>query len=273
MKNLIGIALLFCASIAIAQNEFDALRYSTLDFYGDARFNAMSGSFGALGANMSSLSINPGGIGVYKSSDFSFTPGFHYNYTESNSDGNLVTDGKLNFHISNVGLVGNFKAGSGWESISLGIGYNRTNNYNTSISVKSSTDSSALNSYANELNANGGILEEDIFDAFPFSANLAYQTFLVNPLSGNPYQYDNVFSNSKNITQTTTYETKGGSREMYVALGGNYSDKLYLGVLLGIPSIRYTYNRSYTETSEETDTLTEFTSFRVSDYVKTTGSG
>ena len=61
----------------VAQNEFDALRYSNLEFFGDARFNAMGGSFGALGANMASLSVNPGGIGVYKSSDFSFTPAFH----------------------------------------------------------------------------------------------------------------------------------------------------------------------------------------------------
>jgi hypothetical protein len=275
MKRLLIILLAVTVSgnVFYAQNEFDVLRYSNLDFYGDARFNAMGGSFGALGANMSALSINPGGIGVYKSSDISFTPGFHYNYTESNLDGNLVTDGKLNFHISNVGLVGNFKAGSGWESISLAVGYNRTNNYNTSISVKSSTDSSALSGYVNELNANGGILEDDIFDAFPFSSSLAYQTFLVNPLVTNPYQYDHVFANSKNITQTTTYETRGGSGEMYVALGGNYSDKLYIGALLGIPSVRYSYNRSYTETSEESDTLTEFSTFRISDYVKTSGAG
>ena len=49
---------------------FYILRYSNLEYYGDARFNSMGGSFGALGANMSSLSINPGGLGVYKSSDF-----------------------------------------------------------------------------------------------------------------------------------------------------------------------------------------------------------
>ncbi len=274
MKRLLifSFASLMIAN-AFAQNEFDALRFSNHEFYGEARFNAMGGSFGALGANMSGLSINPGGLGVYKSSDFSFTPGFHYNYTESNAGDNLATDGKLNFHFSNVGLVGNFKTSGGWESLSLAIGYNRTNNFNTSISVSSSTDSSALNSYVNELNANGGILEDDIYDAFPFTSSLAYQTFLVNPLSGNPLQYDHVFANSKNIKQTTSYETRGGSGEMYFALGGNYSDKLYVGALVGIPTVRYIYDRNYREESEASDTLTEFASFSVHDYVKTTGSG
>ncbi|PCI97451.1 MAG: hypothetical protein COB15_07755 [Flavobacteriales bacterium] len=257
---------------SFAQNEFDVLRYSNVEFYGDARFNAMGGSFGALGANMSSLSINPGGLGVYKSSDFSFTPAFHYNYTESDLDGKRTTDGKLNFHFSNVGLIGNFKSSGNWKSVNLGIGYNRTSNYNASISVNSTTDSSSLSTYVNELNANGGIFEDEIFEVFPFTSNLAYQTYLVNPIAGS-MQYDHVFSNSKNITQTTTYETRGGSGEMYFALGGNFSDKLYLGGLIGIPSVRYVYDRNYTETSDPTDTLTEFSSFTIHDYVKTKGSG
>jgi hypothetical protein len=261
------------ANILIAQNEFDALRYSNLDFYGEARFNAMGGSFGALGANMSALSVNPGGLGVYKSSDFSFTPAFHYNYTESNHNENLNTDGKLNFHLSNIGLVGNFKANGGWKSVNVAIGYNRTNNYNTSISVNSSTNSSLLNNYVNELNANGGIVEDDISIAFPFSSNLAYQAYLVNPLINDSMQYDHVFTNSNNLSQLTTYETRGGSGEMYFALGGNYSDKLYIGALFGIPSVKYIYDRNYTETSELADTLTEFNSFTVHDYVKTTGAG
>ena len=140
--SLFIISTLVFTSLINAQNEFDALRYSNLDFYGEARFNAMGGSFGALGANMSALSINPGGLGVYNSSDFSFSTAFHNNYTESNYKGNMVTDGKLNFHLSNIGLVGNFDANNGWEAVNVAIGYNRTNNYNTSISVKSSTDSS-----------------------------------------------------------------------------------------------------------------------------------
>jgi hypothetical protein len=274
MKKLLIIMLLgLLTSSSQGQNEFDALRYSTLEFYGDARFNAMGGSFGALGANMSAISVNPGGLGVYKSSDFSFTPAFHYNYSESKYDGNLVSDGKLNFHFSNVGLVGNFKVGGDWESVSLAIGYNRTGNYNSSISVKGMTDSSALSSYVNELNSNGGTFESDISDFYPFSSNLAYQTYLVNPLLNDSTHYDHVFANSKNITQLTTYETRGGSGEMYFAMGGNYSDKLYLGASLGIPTVRYVYDRSYTETSEKSDTLTDFNYYSVHDFVKTSGAG
>jgi len=261
------------ANVSFAQNEFDVLRYSTLDHYGDARFNAMGGSFGALGANLSALSINPGGMGVYKSSDFSFTPSFHYNYSESNKDGNSVTDGKLNFHFSNIGLSGNFEGTADWKFVNVAIGYNRLSNYNTSISIESNTITSFLDTYASELNANGGIYEEDIPGAFPFSSNLAYQTYLVNPLAIDSSQYNHVFENSDNISQSTRYETRGGSGEMYFALGSNYSDKLYIGALIGVPTVRYLYNRYYTEVSDPSDTLTEFKSFSIHDVVRTTGKG
>ncbi len=274
MKKLLIIGLMVGAYFqANAQNEFDALRYSDLDFYGDARFNAMGGSFGALGANMSAISVNPGGIGVYKSSDFSFTPAFHYDYTESNHDNNLTTDGKLNFHFGNVGLVGTFNAGGDWESFNFALGYNRTSNYNTSIIVNGSTDSSMLSSYVNELNANGGTFESDIIDFYPFTANLPYQTYLINPLMTDSTQYDHVFANSDNLMQSVTYETRGGSGEMYFAFGGNYNDKLYLGASIGIPTVRYVYDRTYRETSEEGDTLTDFKSLTLHDYVKTSGAG
>ncbi|MGB0881589.1 MAG: OmpP1/FadL family transporter [Vicingaceae bacterium] len=275
MKKLVllMISSIFVLSDSFAQNEFDVLRYSTVEHYGDARFSAMGGSFGALGANLSALSTNPGGLGVYKSSDFSFTPSFHYNYSESNKDGNNVTDGKLNFHFSNVGIAGNFAGDGDWKAVNIAIGYNRLNNYNTSIAIKSSTNNSYLNTYANELNANGGTFEDDIPGEFPFSSNLAYQTYLVNPIFTDSLKYDHVFKDSKNISQLTNYETRGGAGEMYFAVGTNYSDKLYLGASLGIPTVRYVYDRNYTETSDPSDTLTAFKSFTVHDYVRTSGAG
>lgn len=267
------LSVVFGTQLLSAQNEFDALRFSNLEFFGDARFNAMGGSFGALGANMSSLSVNPAGIGVYQSSDFSFTPAFHYNFTDTHLDGNTLSDGKLNFHFSNVGIVGNFSGSGNWESVSFGMGYNRTSNFNTSISAKGTTDNTMLNKYNNELNVSNGTYDGDIESLYPFGSNLAYQTYLVNPTLADSLKYDNVFQNSKNITQSTNYETKGGSGEWFFSFGGNYSDKLFLGATMGIPTIRYIYDKNYTETSAINDTLTDFKSFTIHDNVKTSGAG
>ncbi|MCB0805347.1 MAG: hypothetical protein KDC05_06070, partial [Bacteroidales bacterium] len=66
-----------------AQNEVDALRYSTTSVVGTARYTAMGGAFGALGADFSTLSSNPAGIGLYKSSEFTITPSLYIGSTNS----------------------------------------------------------------------------------------------------------------------------------------------------------------------------------------------
>lgn len=275
MKLNFLILATFCLGLneTKAQNEFDVLRYSSQDYYGDARFNSMGGSFGALGANMSSISINPGGIGVYKSSDLSFTPSFNYNFSTSKIDGNTIDDGSLNFHFSNIGLVVNFEGSGNWESSSFALGYNRTNNFNSNVAVKSNTNKSVLSDFTSELNSNGGTFDGDIEFNYPFSSNLPYQTYLVNPIVGDSLQYDHVFKGVNNLDQFSTYETRGGAGELFFAFGGNYNDKLFLGASMGIPTVRYVYEKFYSETVEETDTMSDFKSFRIHDYVKTSGAG
>ena len=64
-KGLLVMTIITLSSITLlAQNEIDALRYSQDAPLGSARFTAMSGAFGALGAEFSALSLNPGGIGM-----------------------------------------------------------------------------------------------------------------------------------------------------------------------------------------------------------------
>ena len=55
------------------QDITDALRYSQDEIQGTARFRALSGAFGALGGDMSAVSLNPAGSAVFSSSHASFT--------------------------------------------------------------------------------------------------------------------------------------------------------------------------------------------------------
>ena len=56
-----------------AQNYTDALRYSTEELTGTARFKAMSGAFGALGGDPSAININPAGSAIFNASEISFS--------------------------------------------------------------------------------------------------------------------------------------------------------------------------------------------------------
>jgi len=60
------VIVLLSGIASIAQNLDDAVRYSYLIPYGDSRFNAVAGAFSGIGANVSGVSLNPAGLGVYK---------------------------------------------------------------------------------------------------------------------------------------------------------------------------------------------------------------
>jgi len=82
MKKLCLIILLVLSLTiwADAQTVDDALRYSQIFYSGTSRFSSMGGAFTALGGDLSTLSQNPAGIGLFRSSEVSITPQlFHIN--------------------------------------------------------------------------------------------------------------------------------------------------------------------------------------------------
>ncbi|MDX9909041.1 MAG: hydrocarbon degradation protein, partial [Mariniphaga sp.] len=85
MKRVITILTLFFAvSISSqAQDLADVLRFSNFKVQGTARAGGMGNAFGALGGDFTSVSINPAGMGLYRSSELVFTPSFGHNSIES----------------------------------------------------------------------------------------------------------------------------------------------------------------------------------------------
>ena len=84
-----------------AQGINEMINYSTSDLNGTARFKSMSGAFGALGGDFTTLSYNPAGISLYQNSELSFTPSFSMVETNTSLNGNNSTNNKN-------GIDGNF---------------------------------------------------------------------------------------------------------------------------------------------------------------------
>lgn len=253
---------------ANAQNDVDALRYSMIGFGGTARYSSMAGAFGAIGADFSTLSVNPAGIGVYRKNEFTFTPSVYTGKTSATYNGNKAEDLKYNFNFSNVGLVYAIKTNNqdkdGWKSVNFGFGVNRYNNFHNRLLIEGSNGSSSLMDVYR--NASQG-LKPDQLDAF--STLLAYNTYLIDTNGATSY-----FSNvpSGGILQTKSVETRGAMQEMVLTLGANYNNKLYIGGTFGFPYLRYIEESTYKE-FDKGDTLPVFNNFTLNQDLTTTGSG
>ena len=73
--KLFLIALLTSLSAIYSQNINDALNYSGNSYQGTARFNSMSGAFGALGGDLSAIAINPASSAILNDGHFSLSFG------------------------------------------------------------------------------------------------------------------------------------------------------------------------------------------------------
>jgi hypothetical protein len=274
MKKIIISIVLAIASISsiFAQNEIDALRYSQIYYGGTARSTAMGGAFGALGADFSTLSQNPAGIGLYKISEFTFSPSFYIGKTSSKfSDSPIRDDNKYNVNLGNIGFVytffkrGNYVEEPGFKSAQFGFGINRLNNFNNRMIIEGfNSTSSMLNQYVNYAN---GYYPDNLNS---FDTRLAYATHLIKPSISDSLHYTSVVSGG--VTQRKTVSSGGSMNEVVMTLGGNYSDKLYIGATIGFPFIRYFEQSTYKEIDSK-DSINNFNSFTVSDDLQTTGAG
>ncbi|MGA1227060.1 MAG: transporter, partial [Tamlana sp.] len=99
-------------STLYAQDISDALRYSQSEIQGTARFRALSGAFGALGGDMSAVSINPAGSAVFSQSHASLTVSNIDTENTTNYFGNSVNSNESNFDINQAGAAFVFASNS-----------------------------------------------------------------------------------------------------------------------------------------------------------------
>ena len=258
-------------SYAAAQNSVDVLRYSRTMVGGTARAMGHGGAFGAVGADFTSLSINPAGIGLYKKSELSLTPTFYLSNVKSNLDGNGGTDKKDNFNMNNYGLVfvsGN-KDKKGWKYFQFGMGVNRLANFNHNYFItNNNTKTSLMSDY--QLRAYGQ--HPDDLDAY--STDLAWYNYLLEDtvrLTNGALAYTSPLADG-GVYQQLSKKTWGSINELNLSFGGTYNDVFYVGGSIGFPFLRYYEEAAYLE-EDKADTVANFYKFIKDDYLETHGSG
>ncbi|MEG1571935.1 MAG: hypothetical protein RR328_00125 [Bacteroidales bacterium] len=273
--KLIPIALFCICTLKMqAQTDVDLLRYSQLNISGNARFTAMSGAFGALGANFSALSTNPAAIGLYSKHEVSITGALSGNNTRSKYlDGKMREDGGLSFNVPSGGMVFVVYEGSqletnAWRRIQLGFGVNRMNDYNNNTYIEGFN---AKNSMVDKFIQNANGINPGNLNGF--YEGMAYQLYLLDPIDSVKWLYDSPIKGG-NVNQKKILESYGATTEMVFTVGSNYSDKLYLGATIGVPFIYYSEYSTYKETNTENlPFYRPFQSFTFSEKLQTRGTG
>lgn len=208
MKKLI-LSVLFYALISPTFSQSlgyqdIALMFSTDNNIGSARFNSMSGAFGALGGDVSAIKINPAGGSVFTNSTFSSSANSRGTDINTNYYGTSTNNSDEYFNLSQTGAVFVFNnyTNSNWSKFAFSFNF------------------SIRNDFRNTFIANG---------------NSGFATFNIFPLDeGSP---TTLYNNADSQQFVNTY--KGEISEYNFAISGIYQDNLYAGIAVNTFDINF----------------------------------
>lgn len=282
-------AFLLSGGAVFAQGELDAYKYSQTDLNGTARYLGMGGAFGALGGDISAMSSNPAGLGVYRSSEVVTTLSLSSIKTKSDWNGSKADISKTKFNFDNIAYVGYFPTGNdaGIVSWNVGFSYNRVKNYNRSYRLAGMQNYSladyaaAIASYT-EWDRQLGIPERefgpllsdnqsDVEGAYnnlsgSWLPGLAYQGGLIgaNTIGGDGRQYHSAFAEFDDANGTWYPDSRPdyaglnvnerGSVDKYnFSFATNISNRIFLGATLAVTDLSYRMSSTYDEEYDFTD--------------------
>lgn len=181
-------AMYYAQDASVIKNTAEV--YSGSNFGGTAKFNSMAGSMGALGGDLSAITVNPAGTGVFITGDVSATLAVQGNKNNSNLFGKSFESSYNNTNLGQVGGVVSFETNSNspWQFVNLAFNYSTKN----------------LEDYV-QTPGNSSIKEAVQYESGGNTVN----DFLVY----NGHAYDRT----------------GTASNLNVSLGGNYENKIYVG--------------------------------------------
>lgn len=276
--------------ISYGQNISDAVRYSTGEIQGTARFRAMSGAFGALGGDMSAVSLNPAGSAIFNHSHTSLSISSLNKDNDTNYFGNSNNSSNSTIDLNQLGAAFVFKNSnedSLWGKFVIGLSYEQLQNYDDDF-FASGTSNTSIDSYF-LANAQGLRLDEisafdgetisqaygDIGAVYGFThqqAFLGYESFILEPDS-NTDDNTSYFSNIApgDFYQEYSYAATGYNGKFSVNAAVQYDKNIHLGINLNSHFINYERSTYLFEENNNDGSLINEVGFENNLY--TTGTG
>ena len=242
---------------AAAQDTYESARLLGSDLNGTARYVGMGGAMDALGADISTISSNPAGIGLFRHSTASLSLGFVSQQDAQKFDGK----GKTTMSFDQAGFVYSSRL-SRTSFINFGFNFHKSKNFNQILSAANSLKGCSQNGLTYD-KARTGVYYFDVNPqneaigyyspnnrAWAFSeadyinANVLNSDVALHQLDP---QADWVYYNDANA-YTFDRAHRGWINNFDFNVSGNSNDRFYWGLTVGVKSVNYRGYSEYAET-------------------------
>ena len=251
----------------------DALRFSSTRFGGTARFQGLAGATTAVGGDVSSALVNPAGLGLMRRSEASasvtalsigtnstlggeirpINANAPLEFTQFNDNNGNASNFNLNINQFGVVFASDRGGDRDFRGGAFAINFSRTNDFRvttqySAVNTSNSVIDNMLERTDNVVNWDRLIRDRNNNDLYSVD-RLGFATYLIRPFFGDTTGRNSweSFVPRAPAVQGERIVRTGSQGQWNLSYGANYKDKIYLGIGLGIATLRYTTTRSYTE--------------------------
>ena len=249
MKKIVLAAFAWAVLLpAAAQDTYESARLLGSDLNGTARYVGMGGAMDALGADISTISTNPAGVGVFRHSNISASLGV-VSQADTKKFDNL---NKTNVSFDQIGFVYSTRL-SPTSHINVAFNYHKSRNFDQILSAANALRGCSQNGltyykaekgiYEFDENSQGDIIGYDgqnrswsFSEADYMNANalmLDPNDGLIYTIDGKGYSYDRA--------------NRGWIADYDFNLSGGVGDRFFWGLTMGLKDVRY---KGYSEYGE-----------------------
>ena len=243
-KYIIMVVMAFAAMPMLAQETYENAKIVGEDLNGTARYVGMGGAMEALGADISTISTNPAGIGLFRKSAANVS----FGVVSQQDAQDFVEGNKTNLSFDQVGIV--FAARSGRSSfLNFAFNYHKSRNFDYILSAADGLNNASQNklSYAKQKN---GLLYPTDDKGVPDFGNSYVQCNQLDDIYARNLNYDTE-DNTWYYDPATSYNLdrahKGYVGVYDFNISGNIKDRVYLGLTVGIHDVNYRHYGEYSE--------------------------
>jgi hypothetical protein len=279
MKKILFLVVALSTLTLQSQEIKDAVRYSLDDMTGTARFRAMSGAFGALGGDLSAISMNPASSVIFNNNQIGFTFSIANKNNKSTYFGTQTEECESNFDMNQFGSVFVFRnPSSKWNKLAFAINYeneNRLDNtfFSAGINPTTSIDQYFLN-YANGIPL--GTIQGNLYNLnyVEQQAFFGYNGYIISPVSNNlnNTMYTSEVPDGGNYYQENYVGSRGFNGKVAFNLAAQYEDFLSIGINLNAHFVDFNQTSSFYERNNN-DLQNGVQNLQFDNFLYTYGSG
>ena len=247
------------STFSFSQSYEDVLRYNSFSQEGTSRFNAMGGAFGALGGDVSAISVNPASSSIFIDSEIAISLNYK-NQRIKNLLNNSKSDSKNDF-LSYGGLGAVLVYENRKSKLSVGYNLNMIGDFKNSFNL-SGKNNTGIDSYF--LYYADGIPSEDLLiyedettqSVYNYLGNnygfadqqafLGYQSFIINESDDG---LNNYVSNSlyNELNQNLEVNRLGNHLKHSFNLGTSLNKNLFAGININFHETNFEETKYFQE--------------------------